>query len=116
MPRTPIPAAVAASLALVAPAGAAPLRELGPSGEPQPRSTPKPGTNVKSAHIPINRRFATLDAYLAYLEKTSALDNAWYRQIRPGLYRLETTTLRGPYKGQRVFTRQQLLTKFGFQR
>ena len=116
MPRTPIPAAVAASLALVAPAGAAPLRELGPSDQPQPRSTPKPGTNVKTSHVPINQRFATLDDYLAYLEKTSALDNAWYREIRPGHYRLETPSLRGPYKGQRVFTREQLLAKFGFER
>jgi len=116
LPRTPIPAALAVSLALVAPAGAAPLRELGPSDEPQPRSTPRPGTNVKSTHVPTNQRYPNLDAYLAYLEKTAALDNAWYRQVRPGLYRLETPSLRGPYKGQRVFTRQQLLTKFGFKR
>ena len=108
--------ALIAVLGVAAAADAAPLRELEPtdkSRNPDAERTEKPVTNP---HVPISQRFRTLDDYLAYLEKTSALDNAWYRQIKPGLYRLETTNLRGPYSGQRIFTREELERKFGFRR
>ncbi len=65
---------------------------------------------------PSTRRLRTLDEYLAYLAKGAAMDKAWYRQIRPGIYRLETGNYRGPPLGQRIFTRQELLKKFGFER
>jgi hypothetical protein len=63
-----------------------------------------------------SRRFANLDAYLAYLEKRSHLDGAWYRQVQPGLYELQAGNLRRPGGGggKRVFTREELEKKFGF--
>lgn len=108
--------ALIAALGVAAAADAAPLRELEPADKSHNPHAERTGTPVTNAHVPISQRFRTLDDYLAYLEKTSALDNAWYRQIKPGLYRLETTNLRGPYKGQRVFTREELEKKFGFRR
>ena len=66
----------------------------------------------------ISRRFAYLDAYLACLRRRSALDGAWYREIRPGIYQLQTggnLRLDRPEKTKRVFTRDELERKFGFQ-
>jgi hypothetical protein len=62
------------------------------------------------------RTFATLDAYLAYLEKYAApIDRSWYREIRPDIYQLETGNLRDT-SSPRIFTRAQLESKFGFER
>ena len=68
--------------------------------------------------LPINRRFRDLDAYLAYLEKQSHIDGAWYRQVRPGVYELQTGNLRLPDGAprRRIFTREELEKKFGFAR
>ena len=66
---------------------------------------------------PISRRFADLDAYLAYLRRMSAVDRAWYREIRPGVYELQTggnLRLDGGENAKRVFTRDELERKFGF--
>ncbi len=106
--------ALIAAVGFATVAEAAPLRELEPADKGRNPHAERTGKPVTSAHVPINQRFRTLDDYLAYLEKTSALDNPWYRQIKPGLYRLETTNLRGPYSGKRLFTREELARKFGF--
>ncbi len=71
--------------------------------------------------VPVNKRFATLDDYLAWLRQTQApVDGPWYEEIQPGVYKLNTGNLRilGPEgdetpRGQ-TFTREQLLKKFGF--
>ena len=67
---------------------------------------------------PINERFRTLDDYLAWLKDTQApIDKAWYKEIRPGVYELQTggnLHLDVPQAEQRVFTRQELEQKFGF--
>lgn len=70
---------------------------------------------------PVNKRFATLDDYLAWLRHTQApVDGPWYEEIRPGVYKLNTGNLRilGPEGDEtprdQTFTREQLLTKFGF--
>ena len=72
----------------------------------------------KRAGAPINERFPSLDAYLAYLEKRSHIDSAWYRQVRPGVYELQTGNLRLPdgESRRRTFTREELEKKFGFAR
>jgi hypothetical protein len=90
--------------AVFAPASAAPLKETAPPA-------PAPG-----GPAPINERFPTLDAYLAYLEKRSHMDGAWYREVRPGVYELQTGNLRLPDGGgrKRTFTREELEKKFGF--
>jgi hypothetical protein len=99
----------AALAALLGPADTAPWRP-----EPAPAAaTPAPGD-----HLPVNRRFSDLDAYLAYLERRSHLDGAWYRQVRPGVYELQTGRLRLPGEAPRkqTFTREELMRKFGFSR
>src|SRR5205085_498671 len=75
-------AAVTPTLVLGAPLKA--LRDEAPAGPA--------GGNVTEPRI--RARFANLDAYLAYLEKRSHMDGAWYRQVRPGIYELQTGNLR----------------------
>jgi hypothetical protein len=69
---------------------------------------------------PINEQFSTLDEYLAYLERTQGpVDGPWYRQIRPGVYELQTGNLRvlgDAPEPKRLFTRQELELQFGFRR
>jgi hypothetical protein len=71
---------------------------------------------VATAPTPLNRRFSTLDEYLAFREKGAAIGKAWYRELRPGIYRLEAPGYRGSASGEQIFTREQLLLKFGFSR
>lgn len=66
---------------------------------------------------PISQRYRNLDEYLAYLERYEApIDKAWYKEIGPGVYELQTGNYR-PLDGeaeQRIFTREELERKFGF--
>ena len=107
-----IPVCFLAATALT-PAFAAP-----PPGVPEGPSTASPaGKSVgDNSRAPINQRFANLDAYLAHLQKRSHVDGAWYREIRPGVYELQTGNLRltDGVKRQRIFTREELEKKFGF--
>lgn len=76
-----------------------------------------PGTNVTNHQVPINQRFRNLDEYLAHLERTQGpIDKPWYKEVRPGIYELQTGNLRllGPGNEKRSFTRQELERKFGF--
>jgi hypothetical protein len=80
------------------------------------------GGTVTNQQAPINQRFRTLDEYLAHLEARSApIDKPWYREIRPGVYELQTGNLRilptgeeGGDAAKRIFTREELERKFGF--
>jgi hypothetical protein len=77
------------------------------------------GDKVTDAQLPINQRFHSLDDYLAFLEKTQApIDKPWYRQVRPGVYELQTGNFRplGAEVPKRTFTREELERKFGFSR
>ena len=58
--------------------------------------------------------FRTLDEYLAFLRKQGFIDKPWYREIRPGIYELQTS--RAPAPERRIFTREELEKKFGFSR
>jgi hypothetical protein len=73
-----------------------------------------------SMTAPPNEQFRTLDEYLAHLERTQGpVDGSWYRQIRPGVYELQTGNLRVLGDGaepKRLFTRQELELEFGFRR
>lgn len=71
-----------------------------------------PVTNLPYAR---GRSFRTLDEYLAFRRKSGAIDLPWYREVRPGLYKLETGNLRPPGP-ERYFTREELERKFGFER
>ena len=68
--------------------------------------------------IPVNQRFRTLDDYLAFRKSRGAADGSWYREIRPGIYQLETGNYRPADGGgqKRIFTRAELAEKFGFDR
>lgn len=78
----------------------------------------KEGTKMPSGTGAINERFESLDAYLAYLRETQApVDGPWYREVRPGVYVLQTAgnlKLDGGDPTERVYTREELERKFGF--
>lgn len=75
----------------------------------------------KPTDASINRRFRSLDDYLAWLRQTQEpVDGPWYEEIRPGIYQLRTGNLRilGPEGDEtppgQTFTRAELEKKFGF--
>jgi len=95
----------------------APEPEDGKSGIAAPEATMVaadiaggPVTNLPFAN---GRTFGTLDEYLAYRRELGAMDKPFYREIKPGLYELETG--RGPKaKPPQRYTRGELLELFGF--
>lgn len=103
-------AAAALALALPATAGCTQPGEAKLSMErPDDTTTQKPRMTPAA-------RFPDLDAYLAYLETRSHLGGAWYREVAPGRFQLQTPGLR---RGQgapqaQVFSRKELEQKFGF--
>lgn len=76
------------------------------------------GKSVTDENLPINQRFQSLDEYLAWLQQYGApADHAWYKELRPGVYELQTGNFRpleGEGQPQRTFTREELEKKFGF--
>lgn len=111
--KTGIPAAgllAAGALALAGPAAAAGRMEAKIVDE-------KPGGGEATAsELPFaqGRSFATLDDYLAHLQRRGATDVPWYRQVEPGLY--ELVSGRGRRAAPRRYTREELLRRFGFSR
>ena len=74
---------------------------------------------MNDANLPVNKRFRTLDEYLAYLERTQGpVDGPWYKEVSRGIYELQTGNLHldvpGGAEEKRLFTRQELEKKFGF--
>jgi hypothetical protein len=70
-------------------------------------------------NIPINKRFGSLDEYLAHLELTQGpVDGPWYKQVGPDRFELQTGNLKldqaDGVEQKRLFTRQELEKKFGF--
>lgn len=80
-------------------------------------ATTSAGTTVNNQQASISQKYRNLDEYLAYLRRTQApIDRPWYREIRSGVYELQTGNFR-PLGGEgpkRTFTREELLKKFGF--
>lgn len=76
-----------------------------------PEETPA-GAGMADLPHAEGQRFATLDAYLAHLEKLGAYDIAWYRRLPDGRYRLIRRS--APGTAPQIFTRQELLERFGF--
>lgn len=58
--------------------------------------------------------FATLDNYLAHLERRGAAGVPFYREVRAGVY--ELVARRGPGAPAERVTRAELLVRFGFSR
>jgi hypothetical protein len=101
-----------------APACGAALKSSEPAIAAGAPARARGGDPVTDTRTAISQRFPNLDAYLAHLEKGARMDGAWYRQVRPGVYELQTGNLRLPDGGkrQRIFTREELEKKFGFSR
>jgi hypothetical protein len=59
------------------------------------------------------REFATLDAYLAHLQHLGTIGIAWYERMPDGRYQL--VMRRPPHEAPEVFTREELLERFGFE-
>ena len=113
--------ALAALVALTAPTPAEQGRRE-PSGRvmrPTVRGTPMTEATGRAPPHADGREFRTLDAYLAHLRDHAApMDRPWYREVKPGLFRLETGNLRR-LEGEpepRLFTRDELERRFGFRR
>jgi hypothetical protein len=70
---------------------------------------------VRNLPSSFGRSFTSLDEYLEHLRLYAGpVDQPWYREIRPGVYELETTMT--PRSAPRTFTRAQLMREFGFTR
>jgi len=118
----------AAGLYLIAltTACAAPERSAGAADvarDTEAKSVPKREVSVTNEALPPNQQFRTLDEYLAHLERHQGpVDGPWYRQVKGGLYELQTGNLRilgadgdgTPVK--QTFTREELERKFGFRK
>ena len=106
---------------LLAPACASPVEQDRAASEAperavaaQPEREVTDNSTSAGSSTSIAQRYRTLDEYLAFLESRAPMDGHWYREIRPGVYRLETGNFRGADPEQRVFTREELERQFGF--
>ncbi|MCR6660019.1 MAG: hypothetical protein NVV72_12025 [Asticcacaulis sp.] len=59
------------------------------------------------------RSFKTLDDYLAFRKTLGTTGRSFYEEISPGNYRL-VTGRRLPGAEEKIYTREELLKKFGF--
>lgn len=75
---------------------------------------PEDGNTGETTGLPFGQGqdFATLDAYLAHLERRGATGVPFYREVAPGLY--ELVGGRGRRTAPAQFTRAELMQRFGF--
>ncbi|MCB1417706.1 MAG: hypothetical protein KDJ74_01365 [Notoacmeibacter sp.] len=59
------------------------------------------------------QKFSNLDSYLAHLQELGTRDIPFYERMSDGRYKLVTPFVRDP-NIKRVFTRHELLDKYGF--
>ncbi len=80
-------------------------------GAPAPNEAPV----MRDDPLPFayGEHFESLDDYLAHLEELSVRDIPWYQLQEDGTYRLMVPFNR-PTDQQTVFTRPELLERFGF--
>ncbi len=106
---------LSAALGMLTPACASPVeRDRQPESPPEEAVGEHSEREVTGDSTSISQRYRTLDEYLAFLESRAAIDGHWYREIRPGVFRLETGNYHGPGSQKRIFTREELERKFGF--
>ena len=71
------------------------------------------GESVAGLPFSNGRSFASLDAYLAYLEQYNGpIDMPWWREISPSVYRYEIRMADGPEP--EIATRAELEERYGF--
>jgi hypothetical protein len=71
------------------------------------------GKGVSELPFSQGRSFATLDEYLDHLKSLGAIDISYYELMPDGKYHLKSA-FPSKYPGPTVFTRQELLEKYGF--
>ena len=78
------------------------------------------GNSVDPNETSVSKKFRNLDEYLLHLQNVQGpVDGPWYREIRPGVYKLQTgnleldETVPGP---KLIYTREELERKFGFRK
>lgn len=104
---------------LIGAACSASVTDPAPSNSSDQPAAKQMGNAVSETEIPINKRFATLDDYLAHLELTQGpVDGPWYKKVGADMYELQTGNLKldrpDGAEEKRLFTRQELERKFGF--
>ena len=107
----------ALATALLTSSCSASLSDPAPTDTDRQPASKRMGNFVSDTNKPISERFKTLDEYLAYLERYQGpVDGPWYKEIRPGVYELQTGNLQldTPDTQKRIFTREELKKKFGF--
>lgn len=97
------------------------VRPNPPAADAAPQQIQSDGTSSPSggacgepvSNLPFSRgrSFATLDEYLAYLERQGAIDLPWWRQIGRGVYE---RVVRMPEAQRETATREELMSRFGF--
>ena len=108
LPQSACSARDAESLATDDGQGSTEVQQQG--GEDMTAGVPKEVANLPFAR---GKTFATLDAYLAYLERSNGpVDMPWWREVSPGIYRYEIRMAGGPEP--ETATRAELLERFGF--
>lgn len=114
MQTSPDLAGFAATVAMMLSACEAPPGRAA-GAEPELRA---PASHAGNSTMAINKRFRTLEDYLAHLELTQKpVDGPWYREVRPGVYELQTGNLRvldPADEPKRIFTRKELERELGF--
>ena len=101
----------------LAPACGAPVRTLDSGDKVRQTGGTESGEVATTQSQKPADRFRNLDEYLAFLERTQApVDGAWYREVRPDVFVLQTGNLRilGGNPESREITREELERKFGF--
>lgn len=80
-----------------------------------PSAAAQPQESEMIANLPYSRgkAFATLDDYLAHLEKNGEIDLPYWKQIGPGLYEW---VVRMPGAERKTATREELMQLYGFSR
>lgn len=106
-----------AAAGVAAPACGAPLKaDADPSNSSYKGAAARPEKPVSDQKIPLNQRFASLDEYLAYLKKRGAVDMAWWREVRPGIYERVSSFRPAEGRTPERATRAQLMERYGFTR
>lgn len=73
------------------------------------------GDGVRGLPSSFGRSFVTLDEYLEHLRNYAGpVDQPWYRKVGSGSYELVTS--QRPAGAPQVFTREELMRKYGFTR
>ena len=73
------------------------------------------GDGVRDLPSSFGKSFATLDDYLEHLRNYAGpVGQAWYRKAGPDSFELVTTVQPAP--APQIFTRDQLMRKYGFNR